>query len=261
MLVLLHENDHEGTLSAVYHALSNRIKPGFIRPDDGLQRNLLDEYLFAGTEIKKALFLLNNVRKNISSSAADIISTAALSCEYDKSMAIFNYLIYAYKHGMNSDLAFGEDSVLRISHISKNVMSEYHKFLGFLRFLKLKGGIFYAGIQPNNDVLMLLADHFKDRLKNEKWIIHDTKRKSAAVYNTKELIQVPFEGKDLESMKHMDDSFEMMWCEFLKALTIKERINYSLQNNNLPKRYRKYMTEFSVYVQPGDLSSYPNTLL
>ena len=244
MLVILHEDTHEGSLSAVYYSLSKRIKPGAIRPENGFQRDLFDEYFFVETNLNKVLFLYDNVQDNISNTAADLIRTAAMSFESDKSTAIFNYLLYAYKHGSKSDLAYGEDSVLRIWQINKNVMTEYHKYLGFLRFTKLKDDIYYARAEPKNEVIMLLADHFSDRMKNEKWIIHDTRRMRAAVYNTKELIQVPFEGRDLENMKQADEGFEMMWCEFLKALTIRERINYSLQNNNMPKRYRRYMTEF-----------------
>lgn len=41
------------------------------------------------------------------------------------------------------------------------------------------------------------------------------------------------------------DDYEAMWREYLNRLTIPERRNLFLQRGNLPKKYRKFMTEFN----------------
>lgn len=46
------------------------------------------------------------------------------------------------------------------------------------------------------------------------------------------------------------DDYEAMWREYLNRLTIPERRNLFLQRGNLPKKYRKFMTEFNHSREP-----------
>ena len=49
--------------------------------------------------------------------------------------------------------------------IKEKVAREAHKFKGFLRFKELKSESLYAEINPDNDILFILAKHFQKRLK------------------------------------------------------------------------------------------------
>ncbi len=115
--------------------------------------------------------------------------------------------------------------------------------LGILRFSEI-GGILYAKYSPDNDISILLADHFADRYKHEKFIIYDEKRKKVVVYaNNNWEIKENINIDDIEfSIK--ETMIQKLWKQYFTDLAIKERKNINLQFQFVPSRYRKNMTEF-----------------
>ena len=102
----------------------------------------------------------------------------------------------------------------------------------------------YAKYSPDNDISVLLADHFADRYKYEKFIIFDEKRKKAVVYadnvwEIKENINI-----DNVEFSSNEDMIHRLWKQYFTDLAIKERKNIKLQFQFAPARYRKNMTEF-----------------
>ncbi len=243
MLIFLHDGSSEGVFTCVYNAFESKDKPGQILNADMTSQNLLDSYVYFAPDHKKADQLYKAAGCRISSAAQDLIYTVSLSCEPDAGGSIFNYLDICFKKGTGYVFAYGEEAILKAWQIRNNVMTEYHRYLGFLRFKKIGQEVYYAPYEPRNNLNLLLAEHFSDRMKNEKWIIHDKTRNKAVIYDLEKYFEVPFIGRDKDSILLEDDRFEKLWKEFLESVTISERTNYRLQLNNMPKRYRKYMTE------------------
>ena len=50
---------------------------------------------------------------------------------------------------------------------------------------ELKNKCLYAEIEPVNNILFLISNHFKNRLKNEYWIIKDNKHNLISIYDKK----------------------------------------------------------------------------
>ena len=50
--------------------------------------------------------------------------------------------------------------------------------------------IYYAEINPTNNILPLLSNHFSARLKSEYWIIKDVNRNLYSLYDKKSFIIV-----------------------------------------------------------------------
>lgn len=67
------------------------------------------------------------------------------------------------------------------------VRRETHKFKGFMRFKKMKGDFYYAEFSPTNNIIFLVAQHFKRRLSSEYFIIKDVKRNIYACFNKKNI--------------------------------------------------------------------------
>ena len=127
--------------------------------------------------------------------------------------------------------------------IIKYVKQENHKYKGFTRFKELNGGILYAEIEPNNNIIFLLSKHFKNRLKNEYWIIKDVRRNLFSIYDKNSFkILNDIYLKDINFSNDEKDT-QNMWKTFYNTIGIKERKNDRCRMNFMPKRYWKYILE------------------
>ena len=129
--------------------------------------------------------------------------------------------------------------------ISKHVIRETHKFKGFLRFKELSNNVLYTEIKPDNNILYLLSIHFKNRLKNEYWIIKDAKRRIISLYD-KKLFYI-YNESDFDLKEIIYDSNESviqnLWKEFYKNIAIKERKNEKTRMSFMPKKYWENIIE------------------
>lgn len=124
----------------------------------------------------------------------------------------------------------------------KNVSSEIHFFKGFLRFKESFDGYLYANFKPNNDLLLSLMYHFKNRIPNEKFVIFDEGCKKCRIYLNGDILVFlvdDFLMKNEDKNRH----FEEYWKEFYKSISIDNRENLKLMQSNMPKKYWKYLPE------------------
>ena len=240
MLHFLHDGTPEGIFTCVYEALKSIKKPDHLYDANRIQQSILDEYVYTGCDYAKSEFIYKLAERRISALAQHMICTMALSHEIDAATGILNYITEGLKYGRMIEYAYANDAVLKAWDLRKNVLSEYHKYLGFLRFNRLRCGIFFAEYAPKNNLNSLIAEHFCDRMKNERWVINDKNRGKAVVYNGEIYKEVDFEGFEMD---FDNEGFETLWKKFLETVTIRERINFKLQSGNMPKRYRRFMTE------------------
>ncbi|WP_126993302.1 DUF4130 domain-containing protein [Thermosipho globiformans] len=68
--------------------------------------------------------------------------------------------------------------------ISKDVLTEFEKIKRKIYFLEYNG-VFTSSFSSNSNIIDLLFLYFLERLKNEKFIIYDEKRKIVITYNNK----------------------------------------------------------------------------
>ena len=129
--------------------------------------------------------------------------------------------------------------------ISQYVSRENHKYKGFVRFKELNNNIFYSEIEPVNNILEILSNHFKKRLKNEFWIIKDVKRNIVSLYDKKDVVLVDSNNFQLYSdeISNQENLFKDLWIEFYNTIGIDARKNDRCRMNFMPKRYWKYITE------------------
>ncbi len=135
-------------------------------------------------------------------------------------------------------------SLRRISH-------EVGKLEGFVRFREIEGGGLYAEIEPDNDVVDLLAPHFRRRHPRDPWLIRDLRRGKAVFWDLVEvrLAEAPEDGREmLEPSGPRPDGNEKavteLWKLYFRAIEIRERRNPELQAKLVPRRYRKHLPEF-----------------
>ena len=111
----------------------------------------------------------------------------------------------------------------------------------------MKEGILLSRIGPKNDLTVLLAAHFADRMPQENWILYDCNRKKAAVHQAGGgwvMVKTDSAVWQERLEQETDEAvFEELWKTFHRTIAIKERENPRCQRNMLPLRFRKYMTE------------------
>lgn len=78
------------------------------------------------------------------------------------------------------DLA--DPDVLTVFQATRRTRMEAHRFLGILRFSELEDGTMYAPIEPDCDILALIAGHFASRFPYMDFVIHDLRRHSAVIH-------------------------------------------------------------------------------
>jgi probable DNA metabolism protein len=112
-----------------------------------------------------------------------------------------------------------------------------------LRFKELENELLYSEISPDNNIITILAKHFKIRLPCYKWIIHDKKRNLAILYNKSKFIIVNFDLRLLEKLPNKELYYQNLWKNYFNNISIKNRENKKLQKQHIPTRYWKYLVE------------------
>lgn len=244
----------EGILSGIYDAWSSRYGHDNIKiqvkasNDGGDTLELFSEYIDVLEDQEKAMKVVRAIIDKISEEAYDIVRKAVCSCDRDKGDIIYRFLILGFHIGSKVTQYLGNDSVMRIFSLNRNVNNEVHYFLGFVRFTEIEYGILYSKINPKNDVIRLIAPHFSDRMNAENFIIVDEHRETAIVHRSGYPWVYTYGAElnvdRLKNYSEQEDEYRNLWKTFFDSISIKERENYRLQNNNLPKRFRSNMLEF-----------------
>jgi len=251
-LNILFDGSLEGFLCIIYAYYYEKIFPLHIQSDTQPEQQTLDvESYYIGTDYKRAAKVQNAIGKKISSRAQYNISLAFLASDEERYQDLFRYILLGFKLGAVVDSHLQENCVIDIHKRANRVGKEAHLLYGFCRFAEIGNGLFYSTVTPENNVLHLLAEYFRDRMMYQAWIIHDKKRGLAAVYNgdnyTIEFVpkNVQIQYTAIEENKEMNEKHvQDLWTTFFNAHAIPERTNPKLQRNLLPLHFRKNMLEF-----------------
>ena len=238
----LYDGTFEGLMTTIYYHYKKEKADGIYEAAN-YQQSIVLRWEIVCTDISKARTVSDAINKLISKEAYIYVYYCYLSNNTDKENIILNFLIFAFKYGRNTMNFYTHEKVLPINEIYRKVAREEHRILGILRFSDI-GGILYAKYSPDNDISILLADHFADRYKYEKFIIYDEKRKKAVVYSDNNL-EIK-ENINIENIEFSVDEKRIhnLWKQYFTDLAIKERKNINLQFQFVPARYRKNMAEF-----------------
>ena len=189
---------------------------------DGTIENLftlIDNYIYIKSDLKCAKSVIKIINDKLSKDILKTVYIALLSKTSDKYKIIYDYIYYAFKYGTNIKYYRNLSCVINIEKIVKNIKRETHKFKGFVRFTKVNDDVYFSKIKPDNDILLLLSNHFKNRFKNEKWIIIDEKRNKGVFYSNGNLDVIY--NIEKFNVELADEKYVKLWKQFYNSVTIK----------------------------------------
>jgi probable DNA metabolism protein len=250
MIVFIYDGSFEGLLSAVYEAYYSNSKPDRIVPYREYELNFLYEEIHIVTDTEKYKRVSNSIKNKISELALEYIYNAFLSELPNTSTYIYDYIRLGFKIGSAITEHHTDETVIKVHDASLKTTREKHLLLGLVRFKKIKGDIYYSSINPDHNILTLLAPHFQDRLSDQRWIIHDVKRGLAAIYDKRSWIirtvySTPGDPFNYTNIKEAsaDIDYENLWRLYHKHISIETKRNIKLQKQHMPSRYWFHLPE------------------
>ena len=250
MVIFTCEDSLEGILCGVYDAWMSRLGHANVRLELQERGNLrmFSEYRQTAKEDWKTEKVIDTIRRKAGQEVYEQVFHASLSREEEKADRIYRFLICALHLGPAVTDMLQIPAVYELFRMNRNVTREAMHLIEFIRFSQLREGALFGVVGPENDVILLMAPHFADRLNAENWIIYDEKRNTAVVHPAGgecALVRLPDE-KWRERLTESGDQeeFERLWKTFHTHIAIRERTNRACQMTHLPLRFRPYMTEF-----------------
>jgi probable DNA metabolism protein len=165
---------------------------------------------------------------------------------------LLNFARYIIDQPAGASENFAHPDVLAISRTAQKVHREKHRMEAFVRFQKTGDGIYYAHIEPDFDVLPLLAEHFQNRYADQRWIIYDLTRKYGLYYDLEKTEEIELDGAPQMSVVNAlpselldpkEQLYTLLWQDYFKSTGIQARKNMRLHVRHVPRRYWKYLSE------------------
>lgn len=246
-MIYTYDGSFYGLLSCIY-AHYYEEKAVEIYAAEHFMGSLVDSHRMIVTDEEKAEKVETSIREKLSVNGYLAMYRTFLSNDPKKDCYILDYLIHGFKLGPRMDRLFSAPFVLPVREMSRKVSMEAHRFLGYLRFTE-RGDYLYGVIEPDHDILPLIAEHFADRMYREQIIIHDAKRKKAVVANKgRWMIEENLNDAQWELMPEAPVSeeeamYRHLWQGYFEHIAIAGRKNLKLQQQFVPLKYRKHLVE------------------
>ena len=254
------EDSLTGIFSGIYEVWKRKMtaEEAGLEVGDSFERRLFCEYIFCKAEERKALAVIRMIQKNLGADVYEKISYALLSADRRKAEMVFRAMLEAKKLSRKDRLMehLGNEAVRAVFGMYRQVANEAHHYKGFVRFRELKNKTLFAKIEPKHAVLPCIAEHFADRFPQENWVIYDKTHevfliheKGKRYYFLQQYMCMKGDSGSAQkiaggfSEEEMD--YETLWKGFVQSISVAERENRALQNQNLPLRFRTNLVEFS----------------
>ena len=251
MLILTYDGTFEGLLTAVFACYYEKLNPDDIQVEGEVEKDFVSRYQLIRTEKEKGDRVYQGIEKNISAQALKNCYYAFLSDGENKSIQIYRYIRLGFKRGRDIDSLLTSKTVADLHGLVQKVLREKHRMLGLTRFMELEGGSLYAKIQPKYNILSLIAPHFAERLGPEQWMIHDEGRNLLVIGTEGKWLLREYQTEGERKLHKREALFQSLWKEFHQSIAIKDRKNPKLQQQFMPKRYWKNLTEMQQNSAPG----------
>ena len=243
VLTYRYDGTFDGFLCCVFESYTARELPAAIVGPDAPESSLFGVKEIA-TDEERAARVARSIPLRISTAADDLLRHAFLTCLPEKELVMLRFLRQGYRYGARFLSFAGNEEVWRLTEAVKKMLHEAHLLKGFIRFSDQRG-VLVTTVGPKNFVLPFLARHFATRFPEEHILIYDENHHAALVYRPYESAVIPMDDFRAAPPDEEERRFRAMWRSFYDTIEIRPRHNEKCRMTLMPKRYWKYMTEFT----------------
>lgn len=240
----------EAMLTCIYEAWSG--KKGYknikLMVEPITQQELFFDYIHIESDGEKAEKLANACITQISLNFYNELICSLMGYEAERLDNVYHVMLLGFHLGENALNQFKYRDIMINSNIRTRVRKEMVRFIDFMRFHEVDGGVLIAHFEPKSRIIQGIAAHFADRMPSENWMIVDDTHREAAIHNTDgELIYYRLTDDELNHLLQSDkinDEYTSLWKIFHKSVSIKHRENPKLQRALFPIWTREHAIEF-----------------
>lgn len=251
MQTVVYDGSFDGFLCAVFDIYEYRFKDVMIVPEDKHQPSMFASHHVVVNDAKHCYRVWNGLKNKLSKEAQESVYRSFLSEITDIENILFRYIQYVFSLEETVEKDYSHPAVLLVHQTAKKVWREKHRMEAFVRFQKTADDLYYSVIEPDFNVLPLIAKHFASRYADQRWMIYDAKRKYGLFYNLSEVsvIQVQFSeqvlnGKSISNVYDEEEEiYQKLWMQYFKSVNIPSRKNTKLHVQHMPTKYWKYLVE------------------
>lgn len=252
MTTLLYDGTFEGLMTAIFEVYECRFEPVKIIAAENYQtESIFTDHHEVITDQGKADRVLKKIESNLGKKGVSQLLSVYFSENENLERLILSTVSACIKNPKENVLNnFADVDMMDIAKITKSMSREVHRMHAFVRFEKLQDEVYFSKIEPDFNVLPLIITHFKNRYRDQKWMIYDLKRHYGIFYdlNNVQFFEPALEQtqqlKKTENILHEEEiQYQKLWQRYFFKTNIPERKNLKLHVQSLPKRYWKYLTE------------------
>ncbi len=246
---LIYDGSYHGWLSAVFAVYEYRMDTPDIVPAGNAEMSLFGDQEIP-TDAGKAKRVMDKLNRVMSRESVKKMYWAFLSENKGIENLLLSFVRYALSSTINIEKDFSNPDVLAVNQVARQVHREKHRMEAFVRFQLTADGLYYAFVEPDFNVLPLIADHFRQRYADQRWMIYDGKRKYGIHYNLEKLetVEIAFDDRvrpdNIAAVYDENEIFfQEMWRKYFQSVNIKARKNTRLHIQHMPKRYWRNLIE------------------
>jgi len=246
-----YDGTFEGLLTVLFTVYNWRAAPNSIQPEGTAQVGLFAQPAHCETDEALATRVWDGLLQSMDQEARTRLYHVFLSEVPDRELLIFRYVDLALRSAVDVSENFGNADVRRVQRLAQQMFREKHRMEAFVRFEKTSDELFHATIDPDFDVLPLIAAHFTKRYADQRWLIYDRRRHYGLYYDLHRTDVVQFapdqpQKANTPSATVLDEReplFKLLWQSYFDHVNIPERKNLKLHRRHMPLRYWKYLSE------------------
>ncbi len=246
-----YDGTFEGLLTVLFAIYDGRAAPNSIQPEATAQTGLFAQPAHRETDEALAARVWDGLLKTMDQEARARLYHVFLSEDAARELLIFRYVDLALRTAQDVSENYAHADVRRVQRLAQQMFREKHRMEAFVRFEKTADELFHATIDPDFDVLPLIAAHFTKRYADQRWLIYDQRRHYGLYYDLTRTDVVRFEVAKPQSaaavsatvLDEREPLFKLLWQAYFDHVNIPERRNLKLHRRHMPLRYWKYLSE------------------
>ena len=247
-----YDGSFEGLLTVLFRIYDRRSAPNSIQPEEAVQGGLFAQAVAIATDETLATRTWDGLLRFMPEPARARLYHVFLSEDPERELLIFRYADMALRAGRDIAENYADATVRRCQRLAQQLFREKHRMEAFVRFEKSQDGLFHSTIEPDFDVLPLIASHFTKRYADQRWLIFDKKRRYGLYYDLTRTDIVSFETEGAAPRRgevsatvldEREPLFKVLWQAYFDHVNIPERKNLKLHYRHIPRRYWKYLSE------------------